>query len=401
MFLDLRTVILLSVFISLLTGSWVLINRSMLKDVSGFGFLGMAHFSLGASLVLLALRGVIPDFFSIVIANLLLILADTLGFTAIKHFRQVNVRGRRLCLTALFLQAAISGFFTYIQPNLLMRLLLGGLLSFALLLLCVRALLKNAEDFLRLPLLATAAPFLLNAIVSILRFGNTLLSHSPAELLHGDLFFSLQCVGADTILLGTALGFTSIANRKLSFHLEKEALTDPLTQVFNRRAAERIGRGILDHAKRHGTPASILLIDLDYFKKVNDFFGHPAGDQTLRQFANLVQNQLRDSDVLARYGGEEFIAVLPDGGRENAYAVAERIRSTVDRHDFSFEGTVIPLSVSIGFASFPEDEAEWSSLLAKADERLYEAKDGGRNLVSPASHPDFDPPFALENISSP
>lgn len=399
-FLDLRTVILVSVFISLLTGSWVLINRGMLSNFSGFGYLGMAHFSMGACFVLLALRGVIPDFSSIVVANLLLVLSGVLAFTAITHFRQVEIRGRLLCLTAIILQAVISLFFTYVRPNLSLRLLLGDVVSSSLLLLCVRALLKNAEEPLRLPLLATAAPFLLNGMVALLRFGITITGHSPAQFLQGSFFFSLQFVAADTILLGTALGFSSIANRKMSLQLEKEALTDSLTQVFNRRALEKISGKILDHARRHNASVSVLLIDLDHFKKVNDSFGHSVGDKALLRFSQLVQGQLRDSDVFARYGGEEFVAILPDGEAEDAYAVAERIRSTVDGHGFSVEARPIHLTASIGIASFPEDGAEWSSLLARADERLYEAKEGGRNVVCPPLDIAADPPsFALGSVS--
>jgi diguanylate cyclase (GGDEF)-like protein len=381
--LDLRTVLLLSVFIAFLTGPWMLINCRLQKGFSGFGHLASAHFCLGAGFLLVALRDLLPAILSILLANLLLILAIILAFEGIKAFRQIEVKGRSLCLVVFVAIAGLYSCFTFVQPNLLARMLIYDVASFVLLLLCIRALLKNAEASLLLPLLATATPFALAAAITLLRFFYNSLGIIPESLLQGNLIFSLQVIAADMILVGTALGFTAIANRKLTARLEQETLTDSLTQVLNRRALEGIAGKIVGHARRHDKPASLLLIDLDHFKQVNDSFGHPAGDAALQQFARLVRQILRDSDILARYGGEEFIAVLPDTGKLEAYATAERLRDAVCKNEFSSAEKTMRFTASVGHATCPADGDEWLTLLAKADKALYQAKLAGRNRVYP------------------
>jgi diguanylate cyclase (GGDEF)-like protein len=330
-------------------------------------------------------REALPDYLSIIVSNLLIVLSITLTFAGIQALRQVQVRGRLLCLVGFAVVARAFFHYTYIQPSLTARLLVIDAVSVVLLLLCVRALLKDAEDFLLLPLLATAFPFLLDVAISLLRFASTLRGLSPGSLFQGGLTFNLQFIAADLILVGTALGFTAIANRKLASHLEREALTDPLTQVFNRRAVESIAGRMLGHASRHGSPVPLLLIDLDNFKRVNDSFGHPAGDLALLQFAGLAKETLRQSDIFARLGGEEFVAVLPDTGRAKAHSTAERLRSAVDKNGFTLGGGPTRLTASIGLVTYPEDGADWSALLAKADAFLYQAKGAGRNSVFPPS----------------
>jgi diguanylate cyclase (GGDEF)-like protein len=382
--IDLRTIIIISVFIAFMTGGWMLINRKLQQGLSGFGHLAFGHFNLGISFLLLALRGILPDFISIFLGNLLLILAITLAFLGIKVFRKVEVKGEFLCLVGFLVMGGACLQFTYVHPNLKARFLFSDFILLVLLSLCVRAILKDAEEFLKLPLFATAAPFLLGIGASLTRIAGSLSGPTPSTFIKGGFIFSLQFIVADMILVGTALGFTSIANRKLTYRLEREALTDPLTGTFNRRGLEKIAGKLLERARRHRDQVSLLLIDLDHFKKVNDSLGHTAGDAVLLQFAVLVQKHLRNSDIFGRYGGEEFIAVLPGMGKSDAFLAAERLRSAVGKNDFSFRKKPIQLTVSIGIASFPGDGAQWLMLLDKADEFMYQAKQCGRNRVFPA-----------------
>jgi diguanylate cyclase (GGDEF)-like protein len=381
--LDLRTVIILSVFVAFMTGWWMLTNRSLQKGFSGFGYLAAGHFGLGISFLLLALRGILPDFISIVIANTLLVLAIILAFMGIQAFRRVEVKGALLCLLGLLVMIGACFHFTYVHPSLKDRLLFGDFVLILLLSLCVRTLLKDREEFLQLPLFATAAPLLVGIGLSLARIAVILNGQAPASFTQGGFIFSLQFIVADMILVGTALGFTSMANRRLTYRLEKEALTDPLTDTFNRRGIEKIAEKLLDGARRQGEPLSLLLIDLDHFKRVNDSLGHPAGDSVLLQFALLAQKHLRRSDVFGRYGGEEFVAVLPGMETAEAFIAAERLRTAVVKSGFSYRRKPVRLTVSIGIASFPGDGAQWLRLLDRADEFMYQAKQSGRNRVCP------------------
>ncbi|GEM_PF-143309 len=170
--------------------------------------------------------------------------------------------------------------------------------------------------------------------------------------------------------------------------LEALAHTDPLTQVLNRRALTLRLASELDRARRYSSVVTLLMIDLDHFKRVNDTYGHLTGDDALREVAALLQHAVRSVDVVARYGGEEFVVVLPETAEGGAVAFAERIRERIEAQMFAVigapgnEGTGLRLTASIGVATFPGprvDSAE--DLFGQADAALYRAKAEGRNRV--------------------
>jgi diguanylate cyclase (GGDEF)-like protein len=159
--------------------------------------------------------------------------------------------------------------------------------------------------------------------------------------------------------------------------LEAQATTDPLTGLMNRRALQQHLRVQRALAVRQGLPLSLLMIDADYFKRYNDRFGHPAGDQALRGMGEALQRAVRESDLVARYGGEEFVAMLPHTGVEEATSVAERIRAAIESYAFEHE----PITVSIGVATLPVHAKSPAQLVQAADRALYRAKQDGRNCV--------------------
>jgi two-component system, cell cycle response regulator len=181
----------------------------------------------------------------------------------------------------------------------------------------------------------------------------------------------------------TILKYLSGDDAEAKYHEEiyKMTIIDGLTQIHNKRYLfEELGREIT-RARRHGRSLAALMFDIDFFKKINDHFGHLAGDYVLRELADAVKSRIRPDDIFARYGGEEFAIVLPETSLEGAVTLAETLRSKVAEHQFVFQGERIPVTVSIGCALMgPEDGAV--ELLQRADERLYEAKRGGRNRVA-------------------
>jgi len=177
--------------------------------------------------------------------------------------------------------------------------------------------------------------------------------------------------------------FTDITKRKaLEDSLVKLSREDPLTGLHNRRTIldlleEEIQRGL-----RYKHPVSLLMMDIDHFKKINDQWGHPTGDEVLKSFAAECQSVMRENDKMGRFGGEEFVMVLPETGKPDAALVAERIRKiTSEMAVKSKRGSApIPVTVSIGVTTTTEgDGAE--AIIARADEAMYEAKDAGRNRV--------------------
>lgn len=158
--------------------------------------------------------------------------------------------------------------------------------------------------------------------------------------------------------------------------------TDGLTLVHNKRYLMEALERELHQSRRAGTPLSVLMLDLDKFKSINDAYGHLAGDAVLVEFSRRVKNELRSGDLLARYGGEEFALILSRTNLDDALEIAERVRELTAATSVNFEEHVIPISVSIGVhCEIGVSNREPGDLLALADERLYAAKNAGRNQV--------------------
>jgi diguanylate cyclase (GGDEF)-like protein len=146
-------------------------------------------------------------------------------------------------------------------------------------------------------------------------------------------------------------------------------------------------RNETERSSRYGHVLSLLMLDLDRFKQVNDTYGHPGGDDALRAFAKRVQQDLRSPDCFARYGGEEFAVIMPETGAGAARNVAERIRTSLaSRPLLSLNGQEMTLTVSVGIATFPQDARTEDDLIAAADRALYAAKASGRNQVVSYHH---------------
>ncbi len=204
----------------------------------------------------------------------------------------------------------------------------------------------------------------------------------------------------EVLLLRTVADQVTIAvnHARLFAQTQQQALTDALTGCVNRRSFELELEKALQLATRSRQPLSLIMLDVDYFKRVNDTHGHDAGDLALRMIADGMREELRGVDTAARYGGEEFAVILPQAGMDGALAVAERLRARI-------AGTEIPrvgrITASFGVATFPLHASSRDGLVKTADQALYDAKNSGRNSVcSPALEPIVlsDEMFDLEEI---
>ncbi|AJO79915.1 MULTISPECIES: GGDEF domain-containing protein [Pseudomonas] len=163
----------------------------------------------------------------------------------------------------------------------------------------------------------------------------------------------------------------------------RSALRDPLTDTGNRIAMDQTLQREIEMARRHLHPLSLLMLDIDHFKKINDSHGHSAGDEVLKTVAATIKAQLRNVDMVFRFGGEEFLILLSNTGRDAAAMVGERLRQAAQAKDYWADGTLIELTVSLGCSTLlPGESAE--SLLRRADSALYVAKREGRNRLAMA-----------------
>lgn len=163
---------------------------------------------------------------------------------------------------------------------------------------------------------------------------------------------------------------------------EQLAVEDPMTGLYNKRYMERQLAAEFERSRRYGQPLSCAVLDGDFFKRVNDLFGHPAGDEVIRDMAAVLRAQARQSDLLGHYGGDEFLLLMPNTPLEAAGNLAERIRSVFEHHARLVDGQEVVTTCSIGIACFDgPEETDAAQLLARADHAMYEAKRRGRNRV--------------------
>ncbi|MDD2781442.1 diguanylate cyclase, partial [Sulfuricurvum sp.] len=159
--------------------------------------------------------------------------------------------------------------------------------------------------------------------------------------------------------------------------LEKLSITDHLTLLYNRVKLEEVFSEQIQLAKRYNTPFSVLLCDIDFFKSVNDTFGHLIGDKVLVEIADILASTIRDTDIIGRWGGEEFLIIAPETAQEHAVLLAERVCSAVEQGSYTSNQ---PQTLSIGVSCFSLQDSD-VTMMARADNALYEAKNSGRNRI--------------------
>lgn len=239
---------------------------------------------------------------------------------------------------------------------------------------------------------AAAALYLMAYAVFHVAIGLT--QHEPAQLLSNRLNGVTACLMGAMLSVLLWRKFTTItlqqgllekANAELQSQqreLERATRQDGLTGLFNRNTFVELTQRELDRAQRQGSPTSVLLLDLDHFKHVNDTWGHPAGDAVLRHVATLAASTVRSTDLVGRLGGEEFIVLLPNTSAQAAYHLAEKLRQRIASTPVQWEHITIPITTSLGLAATTaQEKRDFDKLYMDVDQALYRAKQQGRNRV--------------------
>jgi diguanylate cyclase (GGDEF)-like protein len=231
----------------------------------------------------------------------------------------------------------------------------------------------------------------ITAIIAMFRFvlqpAQSLLQ-SMESFGRGDLRHRIKVTSTDEFG-ALAVGFNRMAENleRDQAKLAELAIRDSLTGLYNRREFERLLNDEIHRFRRHGHPVSLLIIDIDHFKQINDRYGHQVGDEALRTVADIITNESRTGDVIARYGGEELAVILPETGAENATILAERTCQAIAEFPVMISPKeVIPITVSIGAATVPDNANAARDLVTAADLAMYEAKRNGRNCVRSATN---------------
>lgn len=376
--LDPRSIILLSGVMALLM-SMVLffLRRNYPASIRGLTEWAVGPILIFVSTLFFGARGLISDLLSVVAANVVLLVGLVLFYFGTQRFFGLP-KSVRLWSVLVFAAAAFL-IWTHVEPHyghrVLMMAFLMSLLSFSHLRLILSRGTPGFATYL------TASALLIQIIAQTYRFvdafgapaDDTLMILSPTQ--------SLVVTTYAVCILMISIGVVLMATDRLRVEFELLASHDSLTGALSRRALIEFGEQELERGQRKPRETSLLTMDLDYFKNINDTYGHPMGDQVLVDFVNRTQAHLRRPDRLGRIGGEEFVALLPETSLDEAVIVAERIRAECEHG-----GAKLPAcTVSIGIAKYRSDDATFGALMARADAALYQAKAEGRNCVSVAT----------------
>jgi len=381
---DVRTLLItvaLATFIC--AGARVLLWR-LHPTIPGLGAWALASIMGAVALGLIATRGSLPELFSLTLSQVLITIAFIVawsGFRAFLGLPELPTRWRLLLLLGPVLLIA----FAQAEHSLILRAITNALVVSAFSGLIAFDLLRgNARQ--KMSLRITSGLYLINGLYFLVRAIAVESEAATLSQMQSSGFAVFSLMWWLCMIMATTLCMVLMTSEILQESLDRQASLDPLTGAMNRRAFGHLSLRELARARRSKLPLTVVMMDLDHFKRINDHLGHATGDIVLRLFVAVAERVLRTEDVFCRWGGEEFVTLLPATALPQALLVAERLRLsfTEEAAELAPEAAEIGFTVSLGLAEWRDDE-EMEDLLRRADHALYRAKDLGRNRCEAAA----------------
>jgi diguanylate cyclase (GGDEF)-like protein len=376
--LDVPTLFIVSIFVTTILGLFLLFAWVQDRSIRALAWWGAAYLIGGISVAIYTMQDT-PNALTIAIGNALLFVACGVIWSGARLFH-----GREVKPLWMF-AGAIAWLIALTVPSFVAssngRIVLSSLAISAYTILTAMELWGGRRERLlsRWPAFAV---LVLQGIVFLSPIPIILFAPSDESLADfASGWFGIFAL--ETLLYAIATAFIILTMAKeRSERIHRTAATiDPLTEIFNRRALMDAGRRVLARIAWDKQPTSVLMFDLDHFKKINDRFGHAVGDRALQTFARTAAAKLRATDIIGRLGGEEFAAILPGTTLLSAAVAAERVRTAFEEAAAEIDGLPVGGTVSIGASATEDPDSNIDALLALADRALYSAKAGGRNRV--------------------
>ncbi|WP_077036469.1 GGDEF domain-containing protein [Pelomonas sp. KK5] len=396
MTLDVPTLFVVVTTVTLLMAFWISMMAWGQPRGDALWALALSLIAYASSNVLFALRQLLPEHLMVLAGNMAYVGSLSLMLVALRRFRNAPVGRWRASLPVLLVPVLISPLIpdpriSSVSVNLLCVLQCGMMLS---------ALYDRRYPMQGRGRIILFAAYSGMAGVLLLRAGAVYTGMiGVGTSAGGERWLALVFLLAMCAVLSIALGFVYMTMERAERLNYEMAMKDMLTGLSNRRAISEELAHAVARAQRQGALLSLLLIDIDHFKRVNDEYGHPAGDAVLQSVAHTLAERLRAQDQIGRFGGEEFIVVLPDTGLDGARILAEALREAIEATPATWGAHGIAVTISVGVRGgliVGGDTRE--SLVAAADAALYRAKQGGRNRVEMAGAP-VEPDAAAEPVT--
>jgi diguanylate cyclase (GGDEF)-like protein len=343
----------------------------LIREYKGVGTALLGNMSLVVGFALLLFRNILPDFLTIIIANTLTIASSGLYYISISRFlgqKYSNV----FVISILTIMALLLVCFRYITDNVGMRIIIASLSGTLFVVAIVYKFSKAGHLPYRFSMGLTIIPFITYGILLVTRSVATILS-PPKTVFANTPIESATFLLLFIISFFWTIGFILMVSQRLQIDLAELASTDTLTRISNRHATQLFLDKEVSRSQRNKSIFSILLIDLDNFKQVNDTYGHAMGDFVLIKTAQVFLSTIREQDIVGRWGGDEFLILLPDTTIENTEILAERLHSAILATEFKDSNVSVKITLSLGIASSNSSESI-DVILKKADNALYMAK---------------------------
>ncbi len=387
--LHITTIAFMGMLIGIAVAIMMLLNWRIQKKQAGVAFWG-AGFVMGATgIILIGLRPYLPAWLSILVPNVLIQAFWLALWIGMRRFADKPSNGTRMAATLLII-ICLDSYFIYVDPSVSARVVVFCIFNAATTALCARELFRREPSRKKSGLfLAGGWVCLIHIGFTAARFVETVKSAPLEDLLKAGAIHKLAFIEGIIIPLILAFLLLMMTSQRLSEELESHqeeleilASTDVLSGTGNRRHFVEAASREIDRARRYSRPLSIIMLDVDHFKHINDTHGHQCGDAVISTLGQLLVNKVRSQDIVCRIGGEEFAVLMPETARADAAVIAERLRQALSTMPVTFgDHQEIVCTASFGVAELSNDDKNIYDLLPRADKGLYYAKHQGRNCI--------------------
>ncbi|HWM80660.1 MAG TPA: GGDEF domain-containing protein [Pseudolabrys sp.] len=382
MSLDIGTLFLVTIYVEAILGLLLLFAWAQNTAIHGVAWWGFGHLLRAASVALFGMYGSVPDLLSIDLANALLFTSFAVTWTGARVFDGRPAEPVYLVTGAVLwlLICRLPGLSASVELRVLLA---SGIITVYTWLTAIEFWRGRSEA------LVSRWP----AILMLFSHGALFLLRTPLILMvpwlqnssiNGSVWLTVLSFEALLFTISIAFILLAMAKERIELRHRTAAMIDPLTGLSNRRSFFQEAALLARHEPDPPKPVTVLAMDLDHFKSINDRFGHALGDSVLSTFADVVRQCVRASDLAGRLGGEEFVALLYDISPERALAIAERIRATFAENALEIDDRPVSATVSVGVVHSEGGFVDVAELVGQADAALYLAKEGGRNRVEVA-----------------